>query len=289
MKNQMYSLVSVIIPVYNEEDVIGRLLDSINKQTYPHLEVIVIDDASCDKTAIVAKQHGAKVYLRKHAERSVQRNFGAKASHGSLLVFLDADMELTTGVIKDAVSVMQKGYSALVISEKTAGDSFISRIRKFEREMYMGDPTVEVARVFDRKVFFEFGGYDKDLTGPEDYDLPYRISKKYKIGRSSSYILHHEEEITLTKLLGKKYYYAKNGALYATKHPELLRTQGNILFRKAYFKNWKKFLASPLIGFSFILVRVVETISAILGYISAVGISRFLISLRQVIIVEKEK
>lgn len=272
----MDHLVSVIIPAYNEEKNIKRLLMSLKNQSYKNLEIIVVDDGSSDATIEVSKRFTPKIYKEKHAERSVQRNYGAKVSRGEYLVFLDADMELTPKVIEDCVVTVNKSnLKALTIPESTIGDGFIPKIRRFEREMYERDPTIELARFFERKVFFEFGGYDLRLTGPEDYDLPYRISKKYKIGRSKEYILHHEERLTLDKLLKKKFYYASRGALYAQKHPELIPIQGTIIFRKAYLRHWKKFLNDPFIGLAFICVRLLETVWAIAGYISAVGFINF--------------
>src|SRR5258708_9478539 len=271
-------LVSIVVPAWNEEKNIGRLVESINNQTYKRLETIVIDDGSVDNTAEIASSLGAYVFKRTRHERSVERNFGASKARGAYLLFLDADMELTKDVIKNCLETVQKNdYKLLVIPEKTVGNNFIARIRNFERQMYMGDPNIEVARLFDTKVFKEFGGYDPKLTGPEDYDLPYRISKKYQIGRSYDYILHHEEynNATLGKLLARKYYYAKKGAVYASKHPELISTQGNLLFRKAYFKNWRKFIREPLLGISFLVTRTLETIWAVIGYINAVGLGGF--------------
>jgi glycosyltransferase involved in cell wall biosynthesis len=268
-------LVSIIIPAFNEEKVIGQLLGSIKKQTYKKIETIVVDDASTDNTVEISKKYTKKVYRRVHAERSVQRNFGAKKSKGSILFFLDADMVLSGNVVKDAVK-KKKDYKALVIPEKTTGDGFLQSVRRFEREMYEHDKSIEVARVFDRDVFFELKGYDEELTGPEDYDLPYRIGKKYKIGRGTEYLLHNEGRLNLVKLLKKRFYYANKGALYAQKHPELVMTQGNLLFRSAYLRNWKKFIRNPVLGFSFLIIKCLETIAAILGFIKAVGIKGFL-------------
>lgn len=262
--------VSIVIPTRNEERNIGRLIESIQKQTYQNIDIVVVDDGSTDKTVEIARKLKARVFSRKHEERSAQRNFGAKQARGKYFIFLDADMELTHDVVKDCIETSQKGnFKLLIIPERTVGNNYIAKIRNFEREMYMGDFSIEVARFFDRDVFFEFGGYDLELTGPEDYDLPYRISKKYKIGRSHKYILHHEENATLRKLLSRKYYYAKKGAKYATKHPELILTQGDLLFRKAYFKNWRKFFAKPILGVSFIIVRILEASWAVAGYLSA--------------------
>jgi glycosyltransferase involved in cell wall biosynthesis len=263
-------LVSIIIPAFNEEKNIGRLLESIVNQSYSYIEIIVVDDESSDRTAEISKKLKAKVYTREHMERSAQRNFGAEKSKGKYLVFLDADMELEKNVIKDLVETsIKENYKLLVIPERTVGNNYLSKIRAFEREMYMGDLSIEVARFFERKIFFEYKGYDLELTGPEDYDLPYRISKKNKIGRGHNYILHHEENVRLSRLLKRKYYYAKEGAKYAKKHPELIVTQGNLLFRRAYFKNWKKFLFNPILGVSFIFVRILESFSVLFGYISA--------------------
>lgn len=270
-------MISIIIPTYNEAKNIERLLKSLKNQSYNNFEIIVIDDSSSDNTVQISKKYTQKVITRKHSERSVQRNFGAKKSKGEYLLFLDGDMELTKNVLKDCLDTVGKAAcSSVIIPEKTVGRNFIAQIRRFEREMYMGDPTIEVARFFRREVFFEFGGYDTNLTGTEDYDLPYRIGKSYKIGRSRSYILHHEENLSLGKLLFKRYYYANHGAFYASKHPELIRTQGNLLFRMAYLRNWRKFFQDPIIGASFIVVRILETFWAITGFITAVGIMKFI-------------
>ena len=268
-------LVSVIVTTKNEEKNIERFLKSVKNQTYKNLEVIVVDNNSTDRTKAISKKYTNKVF-NEGPERSAQRNLGVEKANGEYVFILDADMELTSKVVEDSIqTVMDGSYKVLVIPEKTQGTGFISTIRKFEREMYMGDLSIEVARVFSKKVFKEFGGYDLALTGPEDYDLPYRISKKHKIGRSHEYIYHHEATLTLPKLLKKRFYYAYHGALYAEKHPELIRTQGNFLFRRAYFKHWINFVKNPVTGILFILVKALETVWAIAGFISQVGVVGF--------------
>lgn len=271
--------ISAVITTRNSGKTLEKLLKSLKSQTCRNLEIIVVDNNSSDRTVEIAKKYTKKVY-RKGPERSAQRNLGAEKSTGKYLLFLDSDMELTKRVVEDCVQTARKSnLKLLVIPEKTTGRGLIPAVRRFEREMYMDDLTVEVARFFERPVFFEFGGYDLKLTGPEDYDLPYRIGKKYKIGRSNHYILHNESGLTLFGLLRKKYYYASRGALYASKHPELISLQGNILFRKAYFKNWKKFVGNPLLGVTFIFVRILETMWAVTGYINTVGLVGFVKSL----------
>lgn len=268
-------LVSVIVTTRNEEKNIVRFLKSVRDQTYGNLEMIVVDNNSTDKTKDIARKYTKNVY-NEEPERSAQRNLGVKKSKGEYVIILDADMELSKKVVEDCIrTALAQDYKALVIPEKTMGMGFIATIRRFEREMYMGDLSIEVARFFSKKVFQEFGGYDLSLTGPEDYDLPYRISKKYRIGRSHEYIYHHEAALTLPRLLKKRLYYASHGALYAQKHPELIKTQGNFLFRKAYFRNWKKFIVHPVTGLLFIIVKSLETVWAVAGFISSAGLIGF--------------
>src|SRR5258708_24908282 len=271
----MSPLVSVIIPTWNESKNIARNLQSIKKQTYKRVEIVIVDDGSIDDTVSIAKKYTKKVYPRNHQERSIQRNFGASRASGDYLLFIDADMELNPKVIESCMRNIN-GHGALIIPEKTVGKGFMSKVRAFEREMYMNDPTIEVARFFKKTIFKEFNGYDPELTGTEDYDLPKRISSKYTIGWAKEYIFHHETQRTLINQLKRKFYYANKSALYAKKHPELVATQGNLLFRKAYFKNWKKFVQNPLLGLSFIFIRILETIAAVSGYIKEVGVIEFI-------------
>ena len=268
-------LVSVIITTKNSAATLSVLLVSIVKQSFKNIEIIVVDNFSTDKTEEISKQFTIRVF-KKGPERSVQRNFGADKAKGKYLLILDSDMELEKDVIRECVfKAEREKIWAITIPEKTVGRGFIQNIRRFEREMYEGDSSIELARFYLKKIYMDAGGYDEDLTGPEDYDLFYRVRQKTKVGRVKSYILHHEEGLTLPKLLQKKYYYASKGALYGEKHPELIKTQGTILFRKAYFKNWKKFVTHPIIGLTFLFTRTLETIWAVLGYISAVGFINF--------------
>ncbi|MBX4205657.1 glycosyltransferase [Candidatus Microgenomates bacterium] len=266
-------MISVIIATKNEEKNIARLLESIKNQNYKDIEVIVVDNNSTDKTIQISKTYTNKVFL-KGPERSVQRNFGVSKAKGKYVLILDGDMELTPNVLKNVLENLGEN-KAMVIPERTVGTGFMASVRKFEREMYMGDPTVEVARFFEKKVFEEFEGYDPNLTGAEDYDLPKRISDKYSIGRSSEYILHHETGLTLSKQLQKKFYYAQKSALYAQKHPDLISKQGILIWRKAYIRHWKKFITNPLMGIALLFTRTLETIAATLGFIKAVGIIGF--------------
>lgn len=84
---------SVVIPVYNGAATIGRALDSVMAQTYPVLEILVIDDGSTDQTEAIVREYGAAVrYVRQtNAGPSAARNHGVDLAQGDWIAFLDAD------------------------------------------------------------------------------------------------------------------------------------------------------------------------------------------------------
>lgn len=270
------SKVTAVVATKNEENNIGRLLESIKKQSYSPVEIVVVDNNSNDQTKQISRKYASKLF-NIGPERSAQRNYGVRKSTGKYVLILDADMELTPKVIESCVdTILKSDAKALIVPERTTGDNFIARVRRFERDMYQGDSTVEVARFFDKRVFVEMGGYDEKLTGAEDYDLPARIMKKYKIGWAKEPLLHHEGNLTLRDLVRKKYYYASQSVSYADKHPELVAKQGTIIFRRAYVRHWKKFFKHPLLGVSFIVIRLIVTFAAVLGYVRTAGLKKFI-------------
>jgi glycosyltransferase involved in cell wall biosynthesis len=88
-------LVSVIIPAFNAQDLIGETLESILGQTYRNFEIIVVDDGSTDKTSQVVQGYGSSVhyFYRRNSGgyAAVPRNTGINHSSGDFLCFMDAD------------------------------------------------------------------------------------------------------------------------------------------------------------------------------------------------------
>ena len=87
-------LVSVIIPVYNYDRYLGEAIESVLSQTYQHLEVIVVDDASTDKSGEVAKSfadRGVRYCQVAHGGIGPARNKGVELAQGIYFAFLDAD------------------------------------------------------------------------------------------------------------------------------------------------------------------------------------------------------
>jgi glycosyltransferase involved in cell wall biosynthesis len=85
-------LISVIIPVYNGERYIAEAIESVLAQGYEHIEIIVVNDGSTDRTEGVLRSYANVHYLYQPRQgASSARNNGIKCSSGEFLAFLDAD------------------------------------------------------------------------------------------------------------------------------------------------------------------------------------------------------
>lgn len=268
MKNDS-PLVSVIVHTKNSKRTIKKHLESIKKQSYKNVEIIAVDNHSIDKTKQILREFTKHVYTY-GPERSAQRNFGVKQSKGVFVYIPDSDMILDKNVILECVNMLKKNkeIKALIVPEKTTGKGFFAKCKSLERDCYIGDSSIEAARFFDKKTFLEFGGYDESLTGPEDWDLPQRIKRKYKIGRVKSFIVHDEGRVTLLSLARKKYYYAQKASKYFAKHPlSTTKTQAIYILRPAFYRNWKKLADAPLTAVGMFFMLSIEQVAGGLGFL----------------------
>ena len=255
--------VTIIVTTKNEENNIEKFWKSIKNQTYKNIECITVDNNSKDKTKELAKRY-SKV-LNKGPERSAQRNLGAKKATGEYLIFLDADMELTPNVISEVVEQL-KDNIATIIPEKSIGKGYWQEVKTLERNCYINDYDMELPRAYKKSIFEKIGGFDENITGQEIEDL-YNTAKQFgTIGRTKSFIIHHELVNSLLKIINKKYYYCLTLNRYMKKNKDVSKKQAKILFRPAYLRNWRKFLKNPLLTFGFIIMRICEGFAAIYGF-----------------------
>ena len=112
-------IVSVITPVYNVGNVIGRTIDSMLAQEYENLEIILVDDCSKDNSAAVIAEYAAKhpniVYHKqeKNGGAAVARNTALKLAKGRYVAFLDSDDMWCEGKIKRQISFMKEKDAAI--------------------------------------------------------------------------------------------------------------------------------------------------------------------------------
>jgi glycosyltransferase involved in cell wall biosynthesis len=114
---------SVIIPTYNEGDVILECLKSLEKQTLEDFEVIIVDDGSTDGAIDVTSKFTVKglpvsLLYQKHLGPGVARNLGAKHANSNVLVFVDADMTFSRNFLKELTKPILKEKSKGTFSKQ---------------------------------------------------------------------------------------------------------------------------------------------------------------------------
>jgi glycosyltransferase involved in cell wall biosynthesis len=105
-------VISFILPAYNEEQLLGRTLTALTAAARPlgqPFEIVVVDDASTDRTAAVARELGARVVPVAHRQIAATRNAGARAANGETFVFIDADTVVTGAAVAAAVEALRRG------------------------------------------------------------------------------------------------------------------------------------------------------------------------------------
>lgn len=129
-----YPLISVIIPFYNVEKHIEKCLDSITRQSYHNLEIILVDDGSSDSTSSIIKsfqKHDPRisVVLQTNKGQGAARNNGIRHAHGDYITFVDADDYVTTDYVEYMFNLLRNNHfkSPLAICSYTEDYTFTNR------------------------------------------------------------------------------------------------------------------------------------------------------------------
>ncbi len=210
------SSVSVIIPCHNGAEFLAEAIATVLAQTYPALEILVVDDGSTDETEAIAAQYAAPIHYIRQARQgvSVARNTGIQSSQGNYLVFLDHDDRLLPHALAIGVDCLEKNLSCgFAYGRHQTIDSAGNRVglttdaMETQEEpqlevsvaddyalMLGGEFPVPPARImFRRQVFEQVGGYDPALTNSQDYDLCLRVAAQFLAGRHNQVIAEYRQ------------------------------------------------------------------------------------------------
>jgi glycosyltransferase involved in cell wall biosynthesis len=180
---------AIVIPAKNEAQLLPRLLASLTRQTYCQRsspKVFVADAASTDGTPEIAARFAGALDLSviPGGYPSTGRNAGARLAESDYLLFLDADMELRDPtLIERGVRRMQKRrLHCLTTSIWCSGGGWL------DQAIYLGNNLVQLLSwaampfstgmfmMFDRRRFWELGGFDEHILYAEDYWLSKQVS-----------------------------------------------------------------------------------------------------------------
>jgi glycosyltransferase involved in cell wall biosynthesis len=179
-----WPFVSVVIPAYNEEEMIAQCLASIKRGDYPkeRYQIIVVDNGSQDRTREISRSHGAVVWEDREKKVSGLRNLGAFHAIGDLLAFVDADCIVAENWLSEGVryfsdeEVVAWGAAPLPPDNSTWVQETWYSVRKAKFSIQTVE-WLESMNLFVRKKDFEkVGGFSENLVTAEDVDFCYRLS-----------------------------------------------------------------------------------------------------------------
>jgi glycosyltransferase involved in cell wall biosynthesis len=226
--------VAVIIPLYNRADFIAQTIQSVFNQTYPNIELIVVDDGSTDNSRNVVKKFADKIRLLEHPGRvnkgqSAAINLGIKSSKSKYVAILDSDDLFAPEKIQLQVEYLEKnhdiglvygnGYAINEQGEKTYpiykdGHRENSDPERVLMDCYFLLPNNSLIK---RKVLEEVGSFDESLRSAQDHDMAIRVAEVTKLA-------YLEKEL---------FYYRRHGNSISAKNASLRWNNGFIILEKA--------------------------------------------------------
>ena len=184
----MEPFVSIIIPTYNEENFLPKLLHSIKKQKYRNKEVIVADANSTDGTEAIAEAAGAKIV--EGGPVAEGRNNGAKYAKGDIFLFLDADVVLPDAYFLESVikefERKKLGIATCMpipISDSKMDHAFHNFFNVYIKLLEALVPhTPGFCILVKRSVHEAINGFDEEIKLAEDHDYAQRAVEFSKFG-----------------------------------------------------------------------------------------------------------
>lgn len=165
-------LVTVVIPAYNREHMLGEAIANVLEQGYPALDLIVVDDGSTDGTADVARSHPqARLFDQPNSGPAQARNRGIINARGDYIAFLDSDDLWPRGMLALLVQALDDDPETDVVM---GWPQLARRLGpgeyEYEGNPVEGFPSYITGTVFRREVFSRVGLFDADLRFGEDND-----------------------------------------------------------------------------------------------------------------------
>jgi glycosyltransferase involved in cell wall biosynthesis len=215
--------VSVVIPVYNRADCIRYCLDSVFAQTYPAIEVIVVDDGSTDdlESVLAPVMSQIKFLKQQNQGQGAARNAGARAASGRYLAFLDSDDWWASEKLSEQIASIEKsGFvwshtktlavtkndDGQVVSEGYYGDWYCDRRSGFVAQQLLQTNFICTSSVLiEKHIFADIGGFcaDRSLQDFEDYELWLRLAAHYPVDyceRPAVYYVKHEGVLAISEV-----------------------------------------------------------------------------------------
>ncbi|MEV6521274.1 glycosyltransferase family A protein [Longispora sp. NPDC051575] len=211
-------LVSVVVPNHNYGRALHLCLGGLLAQTYPALEILLVDDCSTDDSVAVAEALGVPV-VRTPANGGVAgaRNLGASLARGEILCFVDSDVRLRPDAVANAVALLTGDPTLGAVCgnydpEPLVADSRVEEYRALQQYHWLAGDEGRITTLYTAimairaDVFAEVGPFNPRLRHTEDADYGRRLSGRYGILLDPSVRGRHDHDDTLRVIARKVFH-----------------------------------------------------------------------------------
>jgi glycosyltransferase involved in cell wall biosynthesis len=177
-------VISFVVPAYNEERLLGHTLASIHqaaRDAGEPYELVVVDDASTDATADVARANGARVVPVAFRQIARVRNAGAAATTGNMLIFVDADTTVPAETLRATIAVLKSGAAGggATLEFEGALPRWAAIVQPvFGRFMRAARLAAGCYFFCARQAFERAGGFDETLYAGEELALSLALRRQ---------------------------------------------------------------------------------------------------------------
>jgi glycosyltransferase involved in cell wall biosynthesis len=183
----MNDLVSIIIPCYNDSDFIEKAVGSALNQSYPNIEVIVVDDGSDFKTKAVLKllePRITKLITQENKGQSIARNNAIRQAQGTYILNLDSDDYFEPSFCEKAVRKFEEDGAVKIVTclanrFNAKGSIDVFKPRGGDVQDFLYANSALGSSMFKRQDWEQTGGYEEDLPilGFEDWEFYIQLLK----------------------------------------------------------------------------------------------------------------
>jgi glycosyltransferase involved in cell wall biosynthesis len=201
-------LVSVVITTHNRSTLLKRALESVLKQTYTNLEVIIVDDASTDDTAEIIKRYQLKderiQYIRngQNSGANYSRNKGLMAASGEFIAGLDDDDEFLDNRIELLLMNHDDKYAFVsswnIVIRNNETKSFRQPLEEYAFNELLVHNYIMNQALVKKERLISIKGYDENLLACQDYDVWLRLLQKYgpaKIVQEYTQVIYEDNSL----------------------------------------------------------------------------------------------
>lgn len=261
------NFVSVVVPVYNAELMIGACIEALLAQDYPkeHYEIIIVDNGSSDQTAQIIKQYPVKYLLENTAQSSyAARNKGAQEAKGETLAFTDADCVADPNWLKNGIKAFADEKVGCVAGEIQAAhpesdiEKYLAEKNELSQIKTSPDfplPYPKTANAFYRKDVFDIIGFfeQKWISGGDaDFAWRMQLETSYKLVFDSKALVRHKHRATIRQMFNQCCKWGGGYSLLVKKYKSQIKSrtvkQKIWIIKKIFITSIRLALLSPFIS-----------------------------------------